>query len=148
MSSSTPIQSRPAIPHITTTCTNCTVALEFPVPSPAPRSGSILEIRCFKCLSVFTHVFYPNQVPRGPSSQSAHSHNESTSEKRGGRKIGTDERPLETGYYDLLGVPVSATADDIKKSYRAYSNSPNPHFKLIQSQHTLSRSLGHQVPPR
>jgi hypothetical protein len=35
-----------------------------------------------------------------------------------GRKIGTQEKPLETGYYDLLGVPIDASTDDIKKSYR------------------------------
>ncbi|KAI8342080.1 X-domain of DnaJ-containing-domain-containing protein [Chlamydoabsidia padenii] len=33
-------------------------------------------------------------------------------------RLGTDENPLETGYYDLLDIPINADAAQIKKSYR------------------------------
>lgn len=36
-----------------------------------------------------------------------------------GMTIGTQESQPETTYYDLLGVPVDATIDDIKNAYRA-----------------------------
>ncbi|GEM06559.1 chaperone regulator [Rhodotorula toruloides] len=45
----------------------------------------------------------------------------------GKRKIGTDERPLETEYYDLLGLPITCTAEDVKKAYRRlYHPDKNP----------------------
>ncbi|KAG0704080.1 DnaJ-domain-containing protein [Suillus ampliporus] len=128
MSSTYPIQpSRQYIPHIRSQCSNCNVQIEFPVPSPTPAQGTLLRVRCFKCQSIYTHAFYPAQLPPGYSStsSSAPPHNSigsgSTpplSNARKGRKIGTQEKPLETGYYDLLGIPIDASTDDIKKSYR------------------------------
>ena len=133
MTSTIPIiLSRPVAPHITTTCSNigCNTPLEFPVPSPHPRQGTLLQIRCFACGKLFTHAFYPGQVPSSsiqnnntpprsglspPPNASAGS--TGSSQPRKGRKIGTQERPLETGYYDILGVPINATTEDIKKSY-------------------------------
>jgi len=130
------LSSRPVIPHIRTSCSNCSIPLEFPVPSPTPPPSTLLQVRCFQCQAVFNHAFYPGQLP--PSFADPGVIKPSTSGPgRKGRKIGTDERPLETGYYDLLGVPIDATADDIKKAYRKSSSRlplpPTPlHFRFVK----------------
>ncbi|KAL4065560.1 X-domain of DnaJ-containing-domain-containing protein [Scleroderma yunnanense] len=122
--------SRPYIPHIRSQCGTCAVPLEFPVPSPIPNQGTVLRIRCYKCQTVYQHAFYPVQLPAGvaaPSSAATQSTNGSSgSSARRGRKIGTQEKPLETGYYDLLGVPVDATTDDVKKAYRRLAIKHHP----------------------
>ena len=128
MSSTYPIQqSRQYIPHIRSQCSGCNTPVEFPVPSPTPAQGTMLRVRCFKCQSIYTHAFYPTQLPSGytATSSSTFPHNATGSgstppppNAKKGRKIGTQEKPLETGYYDLLGVTIDASTDDIKKSYR------------------------------
>ncbi|KAI0065219.1 DnaJ-domain-containing protein [Artomyces pyxidatus] len=131
MSTSYPtIKSRPAQPHIITTCSSCHFQVEFSVPSPSPpRPNTILNVQCCNCNTVFNHAFYPSQVLGGHTGQSSDTSKPSSSQAQNGRKgrrIGTQERPLETGYYDLLGVQVDATSDEIKKAYRRLAIKHHP----------------------
>ncbi|KAI0654329.1 DnaJ-domain-containing protein [Cubamyces menziesii] len=130
---SAPIQSRPLVPHIPTTCSQCSVALEFPVPSPQPRPGTLLSVSCYNCKTIISHAFYPTQIPSHYTNNAKSSvglgggsGSSSAQGARKGRKIGTQEKPLETGYYDLLGVPVDSTTDDIKKAYRRLAIKHHP----------------------
>ncbi|BGP64042.1 hypothetical protein NBRC10512_003293 [Rhodotorula toruloides] len=98
-----------------TTCPHCSVPLEYLSP-PSQTAPDEFELECAVCRKVWTAkegrkdggVAGANGQPQGKRDKPV----------SGKRKIGTDERPLETEYYDLLGLPITCTAEDVKKAYR------------------------------
>ncbi|KZW03145.1 DnaJ-domain-containing protein [Exidia glandulosa HHB12029] len=102
---SSPLPTRRVAPHTQLYCNQCKTLIEFATPS-APAAGNV-QVQCCQCGTV--------QPASGSSSTTQH---QQPGKPKRGRKIGTQEKPLDMTYYDLLGVPVSATTDDIKKAYR------------------------------
>ncbi|KAJ7578995.1 DnaJ-domain-containing protein [Mycena floridula] len=128
------LPSRIRAPHIPIDCNRCNTALEFIPPTSVPRNGTILKVRCIQCQNVLEHAFYSGQLPAGAANSNQNTraaagdaNGQSTANgARKSRKIGTQERPLETLYYEALGVPVDATSDDIKKAYRRLAIQHHP----------------------
>ncbi|KAM6499117.1 DnaJ domain containing protein [Amanita muscaria] len=141
------LPSRPIHPHIQSKCPNrpCGASLEYPVPFPPPLPGAHVQIRCFSCQTVYETLFAPPSNPSAtnhrPSSTSTPTTtttspppppnaNANSSSGKKSRLIGTQERPFETTYYDLLNVSPLATTDEIKKSYRRLAIQYHPDKNL------------------
>src|SRR5258706_7999486 len=101
------LESRPIVSHTQTQCPQCRIQLEYP--SQPPSANTAPQVRCFGCSTVFAPL--PSPPPHASQSGPA-------ATPRRGRRIGTADKPLETGYYDILAVPVNATMIDIRKAYR------------------------------
>lgn len=110
------IQTRLRVAHTPTTCVHCRADLEYPT-TAANSAAQAVQLECAQCHKLWT--------TSTTSSKPTTTTGSGTSTPRAGRpanaskrKIGTDDRPLETDYYDLLGLPISCTPEDVKKAYR------------------------------
>ncbi|EGG08542.1 uncharacterized protein MELLADRAFT_61850 [Melampsora larici-populina 98AG31] len=115
--SQTIITSRLREPYVAVTCAHCKATLEY-LPPPKPTS---YLIQCSQCSKTFSPPGSSN-----PTSTSTPPKPNPTTKKSGSRRIGTDERPLETEFYDVLGISPQATSGEIKSAYRRLALKMHP----------------------
>ncbi|MBW0524189.1 hypothetical protein O181_063904 [Austropuccinia psidii MF-1] len=100
------------------TCTHCQAQLEYLKPKSTGSSTEPYVINCQACSKNF-----PVSSTSSGMSDSA---KPTAKKSAAGRRIGTDERPLETEYYDILGVKPKATTNEIKSAYRRMALKMHP----------------------
>ncbi|ORX92770.1 DnaJ-domain-containing protein [Basidiobolus meristosporus CBS 931.73] len=110
MSTQVILSQKPA--HATIVCHKCQILVEFPLPNQTPLDK--LQVQCYSCSSI-SEVDASSYVNTTLNAKKPGSTTGATGERT--RRFGTDENPVSTEYYDLLGVSPTATAGEIKKKY-------------------------------
>ncbi|KAF9155988.1 hypothetical protein DFQ26_009514 [Actinomortierella ambigua] len=127
------IQSRKP-QYLTAECISCNTPVEFLLPK---ETGEMTYIECYQCKQVLSIDI---QIPRAKSPTPTTSSSAGTASSTGAKResvngtskptrrpgTGSDENPLETELYDVLGVKPTATESEIKKAYRALALQNHP----------------------
>ncbi|KAJ1020103.1 hypothetical protein NDA16_004383 [Ustilago loliicola] len=115
--SSINVSSRPKQPYQSVSCpyTTCRASIEYLPPSSSelaalPSHETSFTVTCCSCNKQFE--------PPGATKMVREARKSGGKDVARKRRIGTDQNPLDMTYYDILGVPASATIEEIKKAYR------------------------------
>ncbi|KAF8927642.1 hypothetical protein BGZ58_010248, partial [Dissophora ornata] len=115
--------------YLTAECISCNTPVEFLMPK---TTGEVIYIECFSCKQVLSiDIQYPQKggsasATAGTGTPNSNNKKDAPSSKPKRTGAGSDASPLETELYDILGVPVDATATQIKKNYRALALQNHP----------------------
>lgn len=103
------IESRPVRPSRSAVCPLCKAPFEFSLPSNDDTAFDFHSVRCFSCAEILP-------VPRKKSNLKTPPPPIPPPQKER-KRTGNDEKPIEMGHYDTLGVKADATSSGIKKAY-------------------------------